>query len=97
MTSIPNSVLGGATLSVFAAITMSGIQLITEQPLNYRNRMIVGVSLAVAVGLTNVPAVLGFLPAEVASVITGSPIITGFVVSFLLNVIVPEDDSEAEE
>ena len=97
MTSIPNPVLGGATLSVFAAITMSGIQLIGEQPLNYRNRMIVGVSLAIAVGLTNVPAVMGFLPAEVAGVITGSPIITGFLVSFLLNIVVPEDNSEEEE
>ena len=96
MTSIPYPVLGGATISVFAAITMSGIQLITEQPLSYRNRMIVGISLAVAVGLTNVPAIVGFLPAEVASVITGSPIITGFLISFILNLIVPADDTEEE-
>ncbi|HZK26631.1 MAG TPA: solute carrier family 23 protein, partial [Thermoclostridium sp.] len=34
MTTIPSPVLGGATITVFAAITMSGIQLITEQPMN---------------------------------------------------------------
>lgn len=97
MTSIPYPVLGGATISVFAAITMSGIQLITEQPLNYRNRMIVGISLAVAVGLTSVPGIVAFLPAEVAQVITSSPIIMGFVTSFLLNIIVPEDNTVEEE
>ncbi len=94
MTSIPSPVLGGATITVFAAITMSGIQLLTEQPMNYRNKLVVGISLALAVGFTNVPALLGFLPQEVGAVITGSPIITGFVVSFLLNLIVPTDDSE---
>ncbi|MDO5100200.1 MAG: solute carrier family 23 protein [Eubacteriales bacterium] len=97
MTTIPNSVLGGATVTVFAAITMSGIQLITEQPMNYRNKMIVGISLALSVGLTAVPKAIGFLPAEVASVITGSPIVLGFLISFVLNIIVPKDDSEAED
>lgn len=98
MTTIPNPVLGGATITVFAAITMSGIQLITEQPLNYRNKMIVGISLALAVGLTTVPnAAAQVLPPEVASVFTGSPIVLGFLVSFLLNIIVPKDDSEADD
>lgn len=31
---VPQPVLDGATITVFAAITLSGIQLITEQPLN---------------------------------------------------------------
>ena len=97
MTTIPYPVLGGATITVFAAITMSGIQLISEQPLNYRNKMIVGISLAIAVGLTTVPAAVDFLPQEVKSVITGSPIVMGFLISFLLNIIVPKDDSLPEE
>ena len=33
MTTIPYPVLGGATITVFAAITMSGLELICEQPL----------------------------------------------------------------
>lgn len=93
MTTIPYPVLGGATITVFAAITMSGIELISEQPLNYRNKMIVGISLAVAVGLTNVPGAVAFLPQEVSSIITGSPIVLGFLLSFILNIIVPKDDS----
>ena len=31
---VPQPVLGGATITVFAAITLSGIQLISGQPLN---------------------------------------------------------------
>ena len=50
MTTIPYPVLGWATITVFAAITMSGVQLITQQPLNYRNRMIAGIALALGVG-----------------------------------------------
>ncbi|WP_100065775.1 uracil-xanthine permease family protein [Miniphocaeibacter massiliensis] len=97
MTSIPAPVLGGATITVFAAITMSGVQLITEQPLNYRNKLVVGISLAIAVGFYVKPEVLGalnFIPEQIISVLTGSPIIVGFLVSFILNLLVPKDESQ---
>ncbi len=96
MTTIPFPVLGGATITVFAAITMSGLELITEQPMNYRNSMIVGISLAVAVGITNVPEAITFLPESVKGIFTGSPIVLAFLLSFILNIIVPEDNSSAD-
>lgn len=95
MTTIPYPVLGGATVTVFAAITMSGIQLITEQPLNYRNKMIVGISLALGVGVSTVANSLQFFPVEVQNIIGKSPIVLAFLVSFILNIVVPEDNSEA--
>ena len=58
MATIPQPVLGGATVTVFAAITMSGIQLLNEQPLNYRNRMIVGIALAIGLGIDAAPDIL---------------------------------------
>ena len=94
MATIPQPVLGGATITVFAAITLSGIQLLTEQPLNYRNRMIVGISLALGVGISSVPSILQFLP-QLAQNILGSSLMVAFLVAFVLNIIVPEDDSEA--
>ena len=93
MATIPQPVLGGATITVFAAITLSGIQLLTEQPLNYRNRMIVGISLALGVGISSVPSILQFLP-QLAQNILGSSLMVAFIVSFVLNIIVPKDDSE---
>lgn len=94
MATIPQPVLGGATVTVFAAITLSGIQLLTEQPLNYRNRMIIGISLALGIGIGNVPEILQFMPQIVQNVF-GSSLVVSFIVVFVLNLIVPEDDSEA--
>ena len=97
MTTIPYPVLGGATITVFAAITMSGIQLITQQPLNYRNKMIVGISLALGVGVSTVANSLQFFSADVQNIIGKSPIVLSFIVAFILNIIVPQDDSEADD
>ncbi len=97
MTTIPYPVLGGATITVFAAITMSGIQLISQQPLNYRNKMIVGIALALGVGISTVSTSLQFFPIDVQNIIGKSPIVVSFVVSFLLNIIVPKDDSVEED
>lgn len=94
MTTIPYPVIGGATITVFAAITMSGIQLISEQPLNYRNKMIVGIALAIGVGVSTVTSSLQFFPAAVQNIIGKSPIVLSFAVAFILNLIVPEDNSK---
>lgn len=93
MTTIPYPVLGGATVTVFAAITMSGIQLISEQPLNYRNKMIVGISLALGVGISSVSRSLQFFPDEVRNILGTSPIVLSFLIVFFLNLITPEDNT----
>ncbi len=92
MATIPQSVLGGATITVFAAITMSGIQLLKEQPMNYRNRMIVGIALALGVGIDAAPTILQFMP-TLAKNILGSSLMVSFLAAFLLNIIVPEDNT----
>ena len=95
MTTIPQPVLGGATVTVFAAITMSGIQLLGEQPMNYRNKLIVGIALAIGVGIDAVPDVLQFCP-QLAKNILGSSLMVSFLIVFILNIIVPEDNSPAD-
>ena len=92
MTTIPQPVLGGATVTVFAAITMSGIQLLTEQPMNYRNKMIVGLSLAMGVGIESVPSILQFCPQLLRNIL-GSSLMVSFLIVFLLNMVVPEDNA----
>ena len=95
MTTIPQPVLGGATVTVFAAITMSGIQLLGEQPMNYRNKLIVGIALAIGVGIDAVPDVLQFCQ-QLAKNILGSSLMVSFLIVFILNIIVPEDNSPAD-
>ena len=97
MTTIPYPVIGGATITVFAAITMSGIQLIGEQPLNYRNKMIVGIALALGVGVSTISHSLEHAPEILQNVIGASPIVLAFAVSFILNIIIPKDDTPAQD
>ena len=92
MATIPQPVLGGATVTVFAAITMSGIQLLCEQPLNYRNKLIEGIALAIGIGIDSVPSILQFCPQLLQNVL-GSSLVVSFLIVFILNIIVPEDNS----
>ena len=92
MATIPQPVLGGATVTVFAAITMSGIQLLNEQPLNYRNRMIVGIALAIGLGIDAAPDILQFVP-QLLRNIFGSSLVVSFLIVFILNLIIPKDDT----
>ena len=52
LTTIPYCVLGGATVSVFASIAMTGIKLITTAPMDFRNTTVVGLSIALGMGDT---------------------------------------------
>lgn len=40
LTTIPQCVLGGATISVFATITMTGIKMIASNNLTMRNKLL---------------------------------------------------------
>lgn len=93
MATIPQSVLGGATITVFAAITMSGIELLNEQPMNYRNKMIVGIALALGIGVDAAPDILQFMPQLIKNIV-GSSLMVSFLVAFLLNIIVPEENGK---
>lgn len=92
-TSVPLPVLGGATVTVFAVIAVSGIELICSQPLTYRNRVIVGLSLALGMGVGSVPEILQFMPQTVQNVL-GSSLAVSFIVVFALNLIVPECEQD---
>lgn len=90
---VPLPVLGGATVTVFAVIAVSGIELICAQPLSYRNKVIVGLSLALGIGIGAVPEILQFMP-QVARNILGSPLPVSFISAFTLNLIVPEGEED---
>lgn len=91
---IPYPVIGGATLSVFAAITMNGIRMITHQPLTLRNTSIVGISVAIGFGFTQVVtaannAGVSFMPASLEVAIGSSPVVLTTVFAFMMNLLIP--------
>lgn len=91
LTTIPQCVLGGATISVFASIAMTGIKLVVQQPLTYRNTSIVGLSVALGMGITQCSDALAQLPAWVTTVFGKSPVVVTAIAAILLNVILPKD------
>ena len=91
LTTIPQCVLGGATISVFASIAMTGIKLITSQPMSYRNTSIVGLSVALGVGVTQASASLGMFPAWVTTVFGKTPVVIATVTAVFLNLVLPKN------
>jgi histidyl-tRNA synthetase len=51
---MPQSVLGGAAVMMFSSIVISGVQLITKEPLTGKNLSIVAVALGVGYGMGDV-------------------------------------------
>ncbi len=94
LTTIPQCVLGGATISVFASIAMTGIKLVVQQPLTYRNTSIVGLSVALGMGITQCSDALGSFPAWVTTVFGKSPVVVTAITAILLNLILPKDKNK---
>lgn len=99
LTTIPYPVLGGATLPVFATITMNGIRTIISQPLTKRNSSIVGVSVALGFGLNMVASEaslqgISFMPDQLYTVLASSPVVLSSLSALLMNVIIPEKEED---
>ncbi len=96
LTTIPQSVIGGATISVFATITMTGVRMITEGGFTARKSSVVGLSVAMGVGITQVSGCLagaGF-PAWVNTVFGSSSVVVAAIMAILLNLILPKEKTE---
>ena len=91
---MPQSVLGGAAVIMFAMILVSGIQSLTREPLDERNGLIVALAIGLGVGIGNVPAVLAQLPSWVGNIFAQNGIIMTFVIATLLNLLLPKKKSE---
>ena len=91
---MPESVLGGAAVMMFSSIVMSGIQLITKEPLTARNMTIVSVALGLGYGLGANTAVLADLPQLVQLIFGGSGIVPAAFVAIVLNVLLPKEKTE---
>ena len=91
LTTIPQCVLGGATVTVFSTIAMTGMKLIASQDLTARNTTIVGLSAALGVGISQASAALSQFPAAVTMIFGKSPVVIATLMAVLLNLILPKE------
>ena len=88
---MPQSVLGGAAVMMFSSIVVSGIQLITKNPMTTRSISIVSVALGLGYGLGANAAVLSGLLQGIQLIFGGSGIVPAALVAILLNVLLPQE------
>ncbi|MBT9775620.1 purine permease [Clostridium sp. MCC353] len=91
---MPQSVLGGAAVMMFASIVVSGIQLITKDEINSRTITIVSVAIGLGYGLGANSAALQNLPQGVQLIFGGSGIVPAAIVAIVLNVLLPREEGK---
>lgn len=91
LTTIPYAVLGGATVSVFASIAMTGMKLVMTEDMNYRNTSIVGLAAALGMGISQASASLSAFPEWVTTIFGKSPVVIATLVAIFLNVTLPKE------
>ena len=91
--SLPESVLGGCTIMMFGTIMVSGIQMLSRAGFTQRNMTIAALSPSVGIGFTAASEIdlWRIFPEVVQSVFSANVVAVVFVVSILLNLILPED------
>lgn len=91
--SLPESVLGGCTIMMFGTIMTSGMQMLAKAGFNQRNVTIAALSLAVGVGFTAASEIdlWHIFPEIVQSVFSANVVAVAFVVSIILNLVLPKN------
>lgn len=93
---MPQSVLGGAAVFMFASIVVSGIQLITKEKITTREVTIVAVSLGLGYGLGSTANVLAMMPAWIGYIFGGSGIVPAAICAIILNIALKKDPDADE-
>lgn len=96
LTTIPQCVLGGATVSVFASIAMTGMKLVMSEEMTYRNSSIVGLAAALGMGISQATATLSTFPSWVVTIFGRSPVVVATIVAVLLNIILPREGQKVK-
>ena len=91
--SLPDAVLGGCTIMMFGSIMVSGVQMLARAGFNQRNTTIAALSLSVGIGATSATeaGIWHVFPQIIPDVFGGNCVAVVFVVSILLDLLLPKD------
>ena len=93
-TTIPQCVLGGATITVFSTIAMTGMKLIASETISPRNTTIVGLSAALGVGISQSSSALSQFPESITIIFGKTPVVIATIMAVLLNLILPQENTD---
>ncbi len=85
---VPQAVLGGAVMVMFGAVAASGINILAGVHLDRRALLIIAISLALGLGVAQVPQILEQTP-ELVRNIFSSGVATGGICALILNIVLP--------
>lgn len=94
LTMIPQCVLGGATITVFSTIAMTGMKLIASETISPRNTTIVGLSAALGVGISQSSSALSQFPESITIIFGKTPVVIATIMAVLLNLILPQENKD---
>ncbi|MCY1274264.1 nucleobase:cation symporter-2 family protein [Pseudomonas jinjuensis] len=92
---VPEPVLGGAVMVMFGSVAAAGINILAGTRLDRRALLIIAISLALGLGVSQVPEFLAHMPAAVRAVLE-SGVATGGICALLLNWFLPESPAIQE-
>lgn len=94
LTTIPQCVLGGATITVFSTIAMTGMKLIASETISPRNTTIVGLSAALGVGISQSSSALSQFPESITIIFGKTSVVIATIMAVLLNLILPQENTD---
>lgn len=98
LSGIPQAVIGGATVNVFATITMTGIRILSQGGLTPRKSAIAGLSVALGMGIALTDGALAGpgMPAWISMVFGDSAVTIAALVAIILNLVLPKGGPDQE-
>lgn len=95
LSTLPQAVIGGASIIIFSQITLTGIGILTAGGLTERTKLITGLSLSFGFGLSQVPEAMVAFPSFLATLFGESSIVIACLVALILNIFLPEEEPES--
>ncbi len=97
LATLPDAVLGGCTIMMFGTIVISGLQMLANCGFSQRNITVAALSLSIGLGFTQAPEMFDVFPDIIRTVFGENCVAVVFLVSIILDLVIPKEKKTAEE